>query len=111
MDRNGTEEQRHRSRGITPGYLEVILISLLVVGGGLYGYDRFIGQKIRVVDLQGYLRQQKSLMAAGTLSSEQLQSSLDRVDQVIRQEVDRNRNHVVLLKEVVLGNAEEIDIR
>ena len=100
-----------RQKNIVPSYGEVILIALIVACGALYGYDRFFAQKIRVVDMSGYLRQQKALMTAGEISIDDFKAGLTRVDQIVRQEADLHKNQIFILKEVVLKNGEEINIK
>ena len=94
-----------------PGYLEVIIIALLMAGITIFGYDRLLAQKIRVVDLKGYLRTQKALLAAGEITTEQWKEKLDTVEQILNDEAVRHRNQVIVLKDVVLRNGEEIRIK
>jgi hypothetical protein len=61
-----------------------------------------------VLDLKGYLRTQKALLSAGEISEEQWKAGLDRVEEVLNNEA---ANHVVVLKEVVLRNGEEIKLQ
>lgn len=95
---------------LTPSYIEVILIVLLITCSLLYGYDRYVAQKVRVVDMGSYLRQQKALLVTGELSADELKEGLDRIDQLVRQEAELHPNHIYLLKEVVLHNGEELDL-
>jgi len=92
-----------------PGYLEVIGISLIAAALAVAGYDRLYAQKIRVLDLKGYLRTQKALLVAGEITEDQWKTNLDRMEQVLNREAGRP-NHVILLKEVVLKNGDEIPV-
>lgn len=87
------------------GYLEVILIAAVVTFTGIYGYDLLLAQKIRTFDLQGYMREQKALLRAGEITDEQLKANLDQIEVVLKSE---KNNHVVILKDVVLRNGDEI---
>ena len=81
------ERKGARKNGkLTPSYIEVILIVLIIVGAAFYGYDHFIAQKIKVVDMSGYLRQQKALIAAGDIDADALKANLNELDRVISQE-------------------------
>lgn len=100
-----------RNGRLTPSYIEVILIVLIIVGGAMYGYDRYFAQKIRVVDMGGYLREQKALMTAGEISAEDFKIGLNKVDQIVSHEADLNRNQIFILKEVVLQNGNELNIK
>jgi hypothetical protein len=94
-----------------PGYLEVIVIALFMAVVAMVGYDRLFAEKIRVVDLKGYLRTQKALLAAGEITTEQWKGKLDTVEQILNEEAARHRNHVIVLKDVVLRNGKEIRIK
>jgi len=99
-----------QSKSSGPRYLEVIIISMMMAAGAVFGYDWMFAQQIKVLDLKGYLRTQKALMAAGEISEDQWKSSLDKLEQALNQE-GANSNSVILLKEVVLRNGDEIIIK
>lgn len=92
-----------------PGYLEVIGISLIVAALAVAGYDRMYAQKIKVLDLKGYLRTQKALLIAGEITEDQWKENLDRLEKVLNKEAVK-QNHVILLKEVVLNNGDDISV-
>ncbi|MDK9706816.1 MAG: hypothetical protein OEL83_07165 [Desulforhopalus sp.] len=91
----------------TPSYLEIIVITTLIVGGAIWGYDQFLAQKILTFDLNGYLREQTALIKAGQMTEEQFKSSLDRTEALLSAEAEKRR-HVILLKDVVMRNGNEI---
>jgi hypothetical protein len=91
----------------TPGYLEIIVITLLIVGGAIWGYDQFLAQKILTFDLSGYLQEQTALIKAGQMTEEQFKSNLDRTEALLGAEAEKRR-HVILLKDVVMRNGNEI---
>lgn len=92
-----------------PGYLFVVLLTLIVsaitAATTVAIYDRRYAQKIVVMDLQGYIRQQRDLMAAGKLDQDQLRQGLDAMEAAL---LAVPANHTVLMKDVVLRNAPEI---
>ena len=92
----------------TPGYLEVVLIALVVAGLTLFAYDRWFVPRVVVFDLKGYLRTQQALLASGEITEAQWQQGLDRLEQVFRAQPP---NHTILLKEVVLKNGREPELR
>lgn len=96
---------------LTPGYIEVIVISLIIVGTAFWSYDRYFAQKIKIVDMSGYFRQQKALMAAGELTEADFRASLNKLDILISQDADLNKNQVYILKEVVLKNGDEFSLK
>lgn len=104
------EKPKETKRSTGPSYLEVIIIALIIAAGAVAGYDRMLAQKIKVIDLKGYIRTQKALLVAGEITKDQLQANLNKLDQAVnRAAVDHN--HIILLKEVVLKNGDEISIK
>ena len=92
----------------TPGYLEVVLITLVVAGVSLFAYDRWFVPRVVAFDLKGYLRTQQALLANGEITEAQWQQRLDRLEQVFRAQPP---NRTILLKEVVLKNGREPELR
>jgi len=107
---NQSTTQPEKSALTGPGYFEVILIALLIAGSAIAGYDRLFAEKIRVVDLKGYLRTQKALLGAGEITPKQWKGKLDIIEQILNDEASHHRNHVIVLKDVVLRNGDEIRI-
>ena len=95
-------------QSVPPGYLEVLLIALVVAGITLFAYDRWFAPRVVAFDLKGYLRTQKALLANGEITEAQWQQGLDRLEQVFRAQPP---NHTILLKEVVLKNGREPELR
>ncbi len=60
--------------------------------------------------MSGYLRQQKALIAAGEMDADELKAGLNKVDQLVSQDADLNKNQIYILKEVVLKNGDELRI-
>jgi len=87
----------------------VIAISLIAAALAVAGYDRMYAQKIKILDLKGYLRTQKALLVAGEITEDQWKENLDRLEPILNREAVRP-NHVILLKEVVLKNGDEIRV-
>ena len=95
-------------QSVRPGTLEVVLIALVVAGVSLFTYDRWFVPRVVVFDLKGYLRAQQALLASGEITEAQWQQGLDRLEQVIG---NQPPNRTVLLKEVVLKNDREPELR
>jgi hypothetical protein len=104
-------ENKSPERPGGPGYIETIGIVLLLLLLVLFGYDRMFAQKVVVVDLAGYLRTQKALLAAKEISVQQWKDNLDHVEKSLNDHAGNNPNHVVILKEVVLRNGREINVQ
>ena len=95
-------------QSVRPGYLEVVLIALAVAGVSLFTYDRWFAPRVVALDLKGYLRAQQALLANGEITEAQWQQGLDRLEQVFREQPP---NRTILLKEVVLKNGREPELR
>ena len=95
-------------QSVRPGYLEVLLIVLAVTFIALFAYDRWFVPRVVAFDLKGYLRTQQALLANGEITEAQWQQGLDRLEQVFRQQPP---NRTILLKEVVLKNGREPELR
>ena len=95
-------------QSVRPGYLEVLLIALVVAGVSLFAYDRWFVPRVVAFDLKGYLRAQQALLASGEITEAQWQQGLDRLEQVFREQPP---NRTILLKEVVLKNGREPELR
>ena len=95
-------------QSVRPGYLEVLLIALAVTCIALFAYDRWFVPRVVAFDLKGYLRTQQALLANGEITEAQWQQGLDRLEQVFREQPP---NHTILLKEVVLKNGREPELR
>jgi cell division protein FtsB len=91
----------------TPGYLEIIVITIVIVLGAIWGYDQFLAQKILTFDLKGYLREQTALIKAGEMTEEQFKENLNKTETILNAEAKKS-NHVILLKDVVVRNGNEI---
>lgn len=106
---NEDKQQKPTSRS-GPGYLETVAIALMIAAVTVFGYDRYIAQKIYVLDLKGYLRNQKALLVAGEISEQEWQAGLDSLEQDL-DSAAANPAHIILLKDVVLRNGNEIKIK
>ena len=102
------KERQMASAVASPGYLEVIGIALAVVLGALFAYDRFLVPKVKVADLKGYLQEQKTLLAAGTITEDQWKRNLDTLEQVFREQPP---HHLIILKDVVLHHDPNTEIK
>ena len=91
-----------------PGYLEVLLIALVVAGVSLFTYDRWFVDRVVAFDLKGYLRTQQALLANGEITESQWRQRLDQLGQVFQAQPP---NRTILLKEVVLKNGREPELR
>jgi hypothetical protein len=105
QDKRSLQESRAT---VSPGYLEVVGIVLVIVLGMLFAYDRFLVPKVKVADLKGYLQEQKTLLAAGTITEDQWKRNLDTLEQVFREQPSRQ---LIILKDVVLHHDPDTEIK
>ncbi len=110
MSKQTTTEQPEKRSTFGPSHLEVIIIALLTTLVAIVGYDKLFAQKIKILDLQGYLRTQKARLAAGEITEQQWTRKLDTIEQVLNDEATSHQNHIIVLKDVVLRNGDEIRI-
>jgi hypothetical protein len=102
------QKSDHGPVKIGPGYLEIIAIAGMITIGILWGYDQFYAQKVLTFDLKGYLREQTALIKAGEMTEEQFKINLNKMEAVLDAE---KGHHVIMLKDVVIRNGEEIPAR
>jgi cell division protein FtsB len=107
MTKNRAKTPGEETPKTTPGYLEIIVMTILIVGGAIWGYDQFLAQKILTFDLKGYLHGQTALLKAGEMTEEQFRSNLDQTEALLNAKAQK-RQHVIFLKDVVMRNGNEI---
>mgnify|MGYP000255170193 FL=1 len=108
MNEQKEQDLQEGRETVSPGYLEVIGIVLVIVIGLLFAYDRFLVPKVKVADLKGYLQEQKTLLAAGTITEDQWKRNLDTLEQVFREQPS---HHLIILKDVVLHHDPDTEIK
>ena len=95
-----------------PGYWAVAVIALAtaVITAVMvtFIYHSRFAQQIKVVDLKGYMMNQKVLLSTGEIDEAQWLNNLNAFEDWLQKEP---ANHVVLLKEVVLRNGEELHVK
>ena len=102
------KERQTASAVAFPGYLEVIGIVLVIVLAALFAYDRFLVPKVKVADLKGYLQEQKTLLAAGTITEDQWKRNLDTLERMFQ---EQPRHQLIILKDVVLHHDPDTEIK
>ena len=108
MNEHKEQSLQESRETVSPGYLEVIGIVLVIVLGALFAYDRFLVPKVKVADLKGYLQEQKTLLAAGTITEEQWKHNLDTMQQVFQEQPP---HHLIILKDVVLHHDQNTELK
>lgn len=95
------------SRRMTIGYLDIIMIALVTALLTVTIYDRFFATKVAMVDLTGFVKEQKELFAQGKIDQAELSSNLSRLQTYIK---GQPKNLMVITKDVVLANGKEIQL-
>ncbi len=95
------------SRRMTVGYLDIIMIAMVTAVLTVTIYDRFFATKVVMVDLTGFVKEQKELFAQGKIDQAELSSNLSRLQTYIK---GQPKNLMVITKDVVLANGKEIQL-
>lgn len=90
------------------GYLDVILITFLIVVASLWVYDRYVAAKIAVVDVNGFAQDEKELLARGTIQMSDVVSDTHLFKLYLR---NQPKNLVILNKAAVLENGAELTFK
>jgi len=85
-----------------------ILVSLIVSISCVTGYHHYVAPRILVVDLKGYVREQRDLFLANQITQEDLRKNLDKMEEVI---TSIPKNNIVFSRDAVLRNAEVIKLK
>jgi hypothetical protein len=95
------------SKKMTLGYLDVIVIALFTALLTIVGYDRFFVGKVVVVDLSGFVKEQRELYAQGKIGEAEITARLAQVQKFVK---GQPKNLTVINKDVVLANGREIPV-
>lgn len=90
---------------LTVGYLDVIVIAVIVAVTTILIYSRYFAPKVVVVDLTGYIKEQRALFADGKIDKAEVSADLDRFQKFIQSQPG---NVTVITKDVVLAGGREI---
>jgi hypothetical protein len=100
-------DSKDNGPGLITNIIVSLLVSLMVITGGLYYYDKNYAQKIVTYDMVKSMEALRVLYAQGKLSDEQLKSSIAVIDEKISKST--GKNDIVFLKDVIIkGNIKEI---
>ncbi len=76
-----------------------LLISLGTSLASIWGYDRYVAQKIVAVDLKGFLTEQRNEYLQGKITKKELDRHMDHMEAVVDRIPDR---YAVILGDVVV---------
>lgn len=107
LAKKNVSEKENSSKKLSVGYLDVIGIALLVVVLTVTAYDQFFSSKVVVVDLSGFVKEQRELFAQGKIGEAEVTARLAQVQKFVK---GQPKNLTVINKDVVLANGREIPI-
>lgn len=95
---------------VYPGYIEVVIIVLIIVTGAMWVYDNYYATKITIVDFQEFVKTQKELIKTNAITETEWRANLERFDAIMK---SLPKNQLVITKDVVLknGNSDEMPIK
>lgn len=88
-----------------------LLLSIAVSAASIYIYDQYFAQKVVMIDILGYVDQQKQLYLSGKISEEEWRAIPDDIDRAMNKEIKAHKNTVILIKDAVIRNARKIEIK
>jgi len=106
MDKEQTANIK-TTKKLTVGYFDIIVIALLAAVLTVTAYDHFFVEKVMVVDLTGYVKQQRELFAEGKIREAEVSANLKGVQQFI---ANQPKNTTVIIKDVVLAGGKELSL-
>ena len=85
-----------------------ILVSSIISLSCVAGYHHYFAPKIVVVDLKGYIQEQRDLFLANKIGQEDIRKNLDKMEKII---TSIPKNNIVFSRDAVLRNAEVIKLK
>ena len=98
-------EKETPSKRLTVGYLDVVVIALIVAFLAVTAYDKFFASKVVVVDLTSFVKEQTELFSQGKIGKDEISARLAQFQAFIKRQP---QNQTVITKDVVLANGREI---
>jgi len=100
-----TEEEKKKISMSLNTFLLILILNILINFGSIFVYDKYFAQKIVKFDLLDFINEQRNLYVSGKIDNEQVKANLMSVEKKIK---NLPKNKIILLSEVVMGNAETI---
>jgi len=102
---NDKNDKKHHSLYYA---ISAIIISLIISLSCVAGYHRYFAPQIVVVDLKGYIQEQRNLFLANKIGREDLRKNLDKMEEII---TSIPKNNIVFSRDAVLRNAKVIELK
>lgn len=107
-EKNDTREKSERPSSRKSGlglFLLMVIINGLITAGAIWGYHHEFAPRIMALDLREIRDELRVAVISGKISKEEMKGQLDSLDRKIR---EQPAGTVILLKEVVIGEIDEI---
>ncbi len=88
-----------------------LLLSAAVSVASIYTYDQYFAQKVVMIDIIGYVEEQKQLYLNGKISEQEWRAIPDNIDRAMNREIKAHKNTVILIKDAAIRNARKIEIK
>jgi len=110
-DRTTSSGYAKSNVGIMIAIVIRLLLSLAVSAASIYIYDQYFSQKVVMIDIMGYVEEQKQLYLSGKISEQEWQAIPDNIDRAMNREIKAHKNTIILIKDAVIRNARKIEIK
>ena len=104
-NRVDSPEKETPLKKLSVSYLDVIGIALIVAFLSVTVYDHFFASKVVVVDLTGFVKEQKELFIQGRIGEADVAERLAQFQKFVKKQP---KNLTVITKDVVLANGREV---
>ena len=104
-DAGDVSGKKNPSKKLTVGYLDVVVIALIVAFLAVTAYDKFFASKVVVVDLTSFVKEQKELFMQGRIGEADVAERLAQFQKFVKKQP---QNQTVIIKDIVLANGREI---
>lgn len=98
-------EKEAPSKRLTVGYLDVVVIAIIVAFLAVTTYDKFFASKVVVVDLTSFVKEQTELFSQGKIGKDDISARLAQFQKFVK---GQPQNLTVITKDIVLANGREI---
>jgi hypothetical protein len=103
--KKNVSEKESSLKKLSVSYLDLIGIALIVAVLAVTAYDQFFASKVVMVDLTGFVKEQKELLVQGKIEETDVSLRLAEFQKFVKKQP---KNLTVIIKDVVLANGREI---
>jgi len=104
---NPVDKSSNRESLALRAFVPLLIASMAVSVATVFVYDRYLAQKVAVLDIRGYLQERKDLFISGKITEMEFTASVDNLDATLNK-IDKRI--IVLKGDAVVRTAEKIKI-